>query len=180
MLYHLPSVVRRPAVGIKVRLPVAGVQIGVGNRISTVQHHIVAPHRCPHGRYRWCHRCPQRTPGRPAGGRRPAWRCYRAPGRPAAGVAQAGIGQHIADEAGTVKGGLRAAPAPDIRVSQVFLRLGDEGGEPLIRQILGGDVPGRRRILDVFAHIPGGREQVRPVAQGGTYTRRTWRAGPRP
>ena len=29
------------------------------------------------------------------------------------GVAQAGIGQHIADEAGTVKGGLRAAPAPE-------------------------------------------------------------------
>lgn len=28
------------------------------------------------------------------------------------GVAQAGAGQHIADEAGTVEGGLRAAPAP--------------------------------------------------------------------
>ena len=29
------------------------------------------------------------------------------------GVAQPGIGQHIADEAGTVEGGLRAAPAPE-------------------------------------------------------------------
>ena len=65
------------------------------------------------------------------------------------GVAQAGTGQHIADEAGTVKRCLRAAPAPHIGIPQIFLRLGDEGGEPLIRQILGGDVPGRGWVLNV-------------------------------
>ena len=51
------------------------------------------------------------------------------------GIAQAGAGQHIADEAGTVKRCLRAAPAPHIGVSQVFLRLGDEGSKPFIRQV---------------------------------------------
>ena len=43
----------------------------------------------------------------------------------------------------------------------------EKQAEPLIRQVLGGNVPGRGRVLNVLAHIPGGREQVRSVAQGG-------------
>ena len=84
------------------------------------------------------------------------------------GVAQPGIGQHIAHEAGTVEGGLRAAPAPDIRVSQVFLRLGDKGGEPLIRQVLGGDTlrANRERCVGMAANMIGVKKNIIIVNMG--------------
>lgn len=112
MLYHLPSVVRRPAVGIKVRLPVAGVQIGVGNRVSAMQHHSIAhinTHMGDTAGVIGAHEEHQIT-GLGVGYRRGD--IVEPLGAQPPGIAQAGIGQHIADEAGTVKGGLRAAPAP--------------------------------------------------------------------
>ena len=112
MLYHLPSVVRRPAVGIKVRLPVTCIQIGVGNRVSTMQHHSIAhinTHMGDTAGVIGAHEEHQIT-GLGVGYRRGD--IVEPLGAQPPGVTQAGVCQHIADKAGTVKRCLRAAPAP--------------------------------------------------------------------
>ena len=83
------------------------------------------------------------------------------------GIAQAAAGQHIADEAGAVKGGGGAAAAPDIGKAQILLRLRDQRGKALVGQVLRRDLVPGGRVGHILGYIPGGREQVGAVAQGG-------------
>ena len=94
-------------------MPVAGVQIGVGNRVSTVQHHIVT-HINAHMGNTWGvvgphekHQVARLGVGYRRGD------IVEPLGAQPPGIAQSGTGQHIADEAGTIEGGLRTASAPE-------------------------------------------------------------------
>ena len=112
MLYHLPSVVRRPAVGIKVRLPVACIQVGILDRVAAVQHHPVA-HIDAHMGYAAgvvsAHKKHQVT-GLGIGYR--GGNVVEPLGAQPPGVAQAAVGQHIADEAAAIERSAGAAAAP--------------------------------------------------------------------
>ena len=83
------------------------------------------------------------------------------------GITQAAVGQHITDEAAAIERSAGAAATPHIGIAQILFRLGDKGVEPLVRQVFSGNLPGGGRVVDVLVHIPGGREQVGAVAQGG-------------
>lgn len=80
--------------------------------------------------------------------------------------ANAAVVIDVTDEAGTVKGRGWTATAPDIRKSEIFLRLFDDGGKLIVLQCFR-----RNFVLLIFrviipAHIGGASKQVRAVAQG--------------
>ena len=162
-----PSVVRRSAVCVEMGLPVACVQVGILDGVTAMQHHPVADINAHMGHAAGivgAHEEHQiaglgvgywgRDIVEPLGAQPP-------------GIAQAAVGQHITDKAAAIERSAGAAAAPHIGITQVFFRLGNEGVEPLVRQVFSGNLPGGGRVVDVLVHIPGGREQIGAVAQGG-------------
>ena len=148
-------------------LPVARVQVGILDGVAAMQHHPVA-HIDAYMRYAGCivgaheeHQIAGLGVGYRGGD------VIEPLGAQPPGIAQAAVGQYITDEAAAIERSAGAAAAPHIRVSQVFFRLGDKGVEPLVRQVFSGNLPGGGWVLDVLVHIPGGREQVGAIAQGG-------------
>ena len=134
---HFPSL--EPAHGVVMPRPVRAVRPGVLDWRPTVDH-AVFPHIDPHMAHR-----PRRVvragkeddvPRPGLGFRDMGALVINALGRGAWQVVDAAVGVDVAHETAAIKAGRWAGTAPDVRESQVFLRLPDKGRELRVGQSL--------------------------------------------
>ena len=147
-------------------LPIAAVQVGIADRVATMEHPAVT-HIDAHMRNTRCvigaDKEHQITG---AGAARSGADVIKAL-RPQPPEAPAALIVDIADEAGAVKGCGRTAAAPHIGETEIFFRFFQNGGKGFIIQIGLRDFMLRRAVGDVFPDIAGRGKQIGAVPQRG-------------
>ena len=150
-------------------LPIAAVQVGIADRVATMEHPAVT-HIDAHMRNTRCvigaDKEHQITG---AGAARPGADVIKAL-RPQPPEAPAALIVDVADEAGAVKGRGRAAAAPHIGKTEILFRFFQNGGKGFIIQIGLRDFVLRRTVGDVFPDIRDIREAHKKDSESAPQT----------